>query len=129
MFMVRHITGRGGLYGFVSSHAANTFAIATFLSLVFRHLPTTVSLLVWASIVGFSRIYLGVHFPLDVLCGGAVGVAVGLVVYYAVRLAIYLLSGNGVQYYSSAYTSSGFLRDDMHILLTTMALTLVYTLF
>jgi hypothetical protein len=54
---------------------------------------------------------------------------VGLVVYYAVRLAIYLLSGNGVQYYSSAYTSSGFLRDDMHILLTTMALTLVYTLF
>lgn len=129
MFMVRHITGRGGLYGFVSSHAANTFAIATFLSLVFRHLPTTVSLLVWASIVGFSRIYLGVHYPLDVLCGGALGVAVGLVVYYAVRLAIYLLSGNGVQYYSSAYTSSGFLRDDMHILLTALSLTLAYTLF
>lgn len=129
MFLVRHIAGRGGLYGFVSSHAANTFAIATFLSFVFRHLPTTVSLMVWASIVGFSRIYLGVHFPLDVLCGGALGVAVGLVVYYSVRIAIYMLSGNGVQYYSSAYTSSGFMRDDMHILLTTMALTLVYTLF
>ena len=56
MFVIRHIAGRGGKYGFVSSHAANTFAIATFMSFVFRHRITTVCLYVWASVVGFSRI-------------------------------------------------------------------------
>lgn len=129
MFQVRHIAGRMGLYGFVSSHAANTFAVATFLSLVFRHRITTVSLVVWASIVGFSRIYLGVHFPLDVLCGSLLGVAVGVSVYWGVRFFVVKSQGAPTQYYSNAYTSSGFSKDDIHIILTTMAITLAYTLF
>lgn len=128
MFVIRHIAGRGGKYGFVSSHAANTFGIATFMSFVFRHRITTVCLYVWASVVGFSRIYLGVHFPLDVFCGAVLGVLVGLVVYVSVCFLTRKIALSSQQYYSSAYTRSGFLRDDMHLILTAMALTLVYTL-
>ena len=129
MFQVRHIAGRMGQYGFVSSHAANTFAIATFLSLVFRHRVTTICPIIWASIVGFSRIYLGVHFPLDVLCGGLLGVLIGLFVYYLIYFIVNKFLNTPQQDYSSVNTSSGFSNDDMNILLSTMALTLLYTLF
>ena len=129
MFMVRHITGRGGLYGFVSSHAANTFAVATFLSLVFRHMPTTVSLLVWASIVGYSRIYLGVHFPLDVLFGALLGVVIGMLIYALLHFISLKLNSSPQQYFSSAYTRSGFLYDDIQLILVALFLTFVYALF
>lgn len=129
MFEIRHIAGRAGQYGFVSSHAANTFAVATFMSLVFRHRLTTLCLFAWAFVVGYSRIYLGVHFPLDVFCGGMLGIVVGYLVYILLRFATIRLMPSIQQYYSTAYTRSGFLRDDMYILLTVMVLTLVYTLF
>lgn len=129
MFEIRHIAGRAGQYGFVSSHAANTFAVATFMSLVFRHRLTTLCLFAWAFVVGYSRIYLGVHFPLDVFCGGMLGIVVGYLVYILLRFATIRLMPSTQQYYSTAYTRSGFQRDDMHFLLTVMALTLVYTLF
>ena len=69
----------GGQFGFYSSHAANTFFIATFMSLLlykkFRFLPYI--LFTWAIIVSYSRIYLGVHFPLDILMGGLMGFFTG----------------------------------------------------
>lgn len=68
---------RGGKYGFVSSHAANTFALATFVSFYFNKRWIAVSILLWAAIVSYSRIYLGVHYPSDIDCGGAIGVICG----------------------------------------------------
>ena len=67
---------RGGLYGFVSSHAANTFALFTFITLIFRRTTISILMLFYACLVSYSRIYLGVHFPGDVLCGAIVGASV-----------------------------------------------------
>jgi undecaprenyl-diphosphatase len=71
-----HNYGRcGGLYGFVSSHAANTFGMATFLTLILRKKQKGIYwLFLYALVVSYSRIYLGVHYPLDVFFGALVGV-------------------------------------------------------
>ncbi len=64
---------RGGRYGFFSSHAANVFAFAGLSLLLVRRWLYTVLILIWASLIAYSRVYLGVHFPLDVLTGAAFG--------------------------------------------------------
>lgn len=64
-------------YGFVSGHAANSFALATFISLIFRNKWVTIGMLIWAACVSYSRIYLGVHYPGDVLGGAILGVLAG----------------------------------------------------
>jgi undecaprenyl-diphosphatase len=63
----------GGQFGFVSSHAANTFAFATFIALLFRNKYLTYFMLTWALVVSYSRIYLGVHYPADIFCGALLG--------------------------------------------------------
>ena len=71
-----HLYGRcGGLYGFVSSHAANTFGLATFLTLKLGKKQKAIAwLFLYALLVSYTRIYLGVHYPLDVFLGAVVGV-------------------------------------------------------
>lgn len=90
-------TGKGGHYGFVSSHAANAFAVAMFLSLMYknrrketeeenRSANQTFSILMftWAAIVCYSRCYLGKHYPGDVVCGALLGLGVGALVYFVI---------------------------------------------
>ena len=72
----------GGLYGFISSHASNTFGVAIFLLLLFRNCYFTAAVLFWAVLVSYSRIYMGVHFPGDILCGAALGVVIGYAIYH-----------------------------------------------
>lgn len=64
---------RGGRYGFPSCHAANTFALAVYMSLVFRNWRFTVAMILWACIVSYSRMYLGVHYLGDIISGAIVG--------------------------------------------------------
>lgn len=72
----------GGKYGFASSHAANTFGLATFIYLVFNTLYRYAGwLFLWALIVSYSRIYLGVHYPLDILVGGIIGILIAWIIY------------------------------------------------
>lgn len=73
---------RGGKYGFISNHAANGFGIVAFTSLLFRYKYYTITVLLWACITGYSRIYLGVHFVSDVVGGAIWGALVGISMYY-----------------------------------------------
>lgn len=76
---------RGGKFGFVSSHAANSFAAATLIALIMRHRLVTISLFTWALLQCYSRVYLGVHYPGDILGGMVVGILVGCIVWYLMR--------------------------------------------
>lgn len=69
------VHGCGGQFGFMSSHAANAFALAVFMALVLPHRFRAAKwlLMAWAAIVSYSRIYLAAHFPSDVLAGAVLG--------------------------------------------------------
>lgn len=64
-------------YSWPSCHGANTFALATLLSIVMRNKVFTAGIFIWAIVVSISRIYLGVHYPTDILCGAAFGSVFG----------------------------------------------------
>lgn len=68
---------RGGRYSFPSCHAANSFALASFIWWMIRKPRTRAFILVWALVTCYSRIYLGVHYPGDLLVGGIIGIIVG----------------------------------------------------
>ena len=78
---------RGGPFGFVSSHAANCFGIALFVAMAFRHRALTAALVCWAFIMMYSRIYLGVHYPGDILGGMVVGTLSALAALWLYRFA------------------------------------------
>ena len=72
----------GGKYGFVSSHAANTFAVASFLTAVLRESYRHIGwwLYGWAFVSSYTRIYIGVHYPGDIIGGAVLGILIGLVI-------------------------------------------------
>ena len=85
---IRVVDGCGGPFGFISSHASNCFAIAFFMALLFRNFWGFAVLFSWAVVIGFSRIYLGVHYPFDILGGMFWGLFVSLLTYKLLKLRI-----------------------------------------
>lgn len=76
--MVHIVDGyRGGAYGFPSCHAANSFALAAFVAIIFRNKRLSLAIFGWALINSYSRIYLGVHYPGDLIVGGIIGAVCG----------------------------------------------------
>ena len=79
-----HIVGgyRGGSYGFPSCHAANSFALASFLILLFANRKLSLFIFAWAVLNSYSRVYLGVHYIGDLLVGAIIGALIALVIYW-----------------------------------------------
>lgn len=80
--IIHMVTGCGGKYGFVSSHAANSFGLAMICWLLFRKKHPWVGwIFLWAVPVSYSRIYLGVHYPSDVILGAIIGMIIAWIIY------------------------------------------------
>lgn len=113
---------RGGRYGFFSSHAANTCAVATFLSLLFRNKGLTIALYSWTLLNCWTRVYLGVHYVGDLLVGLLWGAIVGILVY---KLAVKCFNKFAPQDFVNIYN-----RQRSHllvegVLLTYLAITII----
>jgi undecaprenyl-diphosphatase len=74
----------GGKYGFVSSHASNMFGLAFFMLFLVRRKWFSITIIIWASLISYSRIYLGVHYPGDVIGGAIVGSMSAVLAYWLV---------------------------------------------
>jgi len=87
--MVHIVNGHtGGRFGFASSHAGTAFALATFIYLLFKEkYKWVVWIFLWASLMAYTRIYIGVHYPGDILVGGVIGMLLGYV-FHAIAKAI-----------------------------------------
>lgn len=79
--LVHNVYNRGGMYGFFSAHAANTFTLAIISAKLFKNKAFTILVFIWAMLVSYTRIYVGLHYPGDILTGWVWGFLAGLAFY------------------------------------------------
>ena len=116
---------RGGDYGFFSAHASNTFSIAIFFCWLIRSRVLSIALVLWSLTNSWTRLYLGVHFPGDILVGLSWGALVGTGVYFFYRYLASRFTRVGV-FTSLAYTKTGYSRKDVDIPVCVLVFTLIY---
>lgn len=116
---------RSGGYSFTSSHACNSFGIFTIVSLIVRNRALSLSLLFWACINSFSRIYLGVHFPGDILCGAIAGTLVATLMYLVYGFVRKKIDCQTVRI-TANYTRSGYLVDDVRLMTASIYATFIF---
>ncbi|MBS7367483.1 MAG: phosphatase PAP2 family protein [Prevotella sp.] len=113
-------------YSFFSSHSANTFAIAVFFSLLTRSRMISISLISWAVVNAYTRLYLGVHWFSDVAIGMLWGILIGIVSYIVYNRLYYRISPHA-KYISSHYTSTGYCHTDIDMVISVLVFTLLYS--
>jgi undecaprenyl-diphosphatase len=118
---------RGGRYGFFSSHAANTFSLAIFFTLLVRSKVLSVAMILWSLLNCWTRMYLGVHFPGDILCGLLWGGVVGTGMWF-LHQHIYKKINTQDFYVSTQYTATGYQKSDVDIVICILLLTIVYAI-
>lgn len=112
-------------YSFCSAHAANTMSLAVFFSLLIRSRMITITMVIWSLVNCWTRLYLGVHYPLDVLTGILLGGVVGFLVYLFYH-RMYRRISPEIKYISNQYTSTGYDHDDIDMIMTVVMVVLVY---
>lgn len=112
-------------YSFCSAHAANTMSLAVFFSLLIRSRMITFTMIIWSLVNCWTRLYLGVHYPLDVLTGIVLGGVVGFLVYLFYH-RMYRRISPEIKYISNQYTSTGYDHDDIDMIMTVLMVILVY---
>lgn len=113
---------RGGAYGFPSNHASNGFAAATFLALLMRNRWVTLSAFLWAIGSCYSRMYLGVHYPTDILCGAMLGIVFAIIIFFLYKKAAKRLA---LPPYRDVYVSKEMFAIPVIFLLTVVTLLLL----
>lgn len=119
---------RGGKYGFFSAHACNTFSIAIFFCWLVRSWGLSFNIVIWSLVNCWTRLYLGVHFPGDILVGLIWGFTVGTAVYYFYRYITRHMRAEGRRYISTDYTDGGYERPSCDIPVAVFYFTLIIAL-
>lgn len=108
---------RPGKYGFFSAHAANTFSLALYLSLWVKNRLFFFAIISWSLLNCYSRIYLGAHYPSDVVVGLLVGAIIAVLFYLLSRKLFFKISSNS-NYVSTQYSATGYSVTDIDMVLT-----------
>ena len=103
-------------FSFFSAHSANTMGLAVFFSLLVRNWLFSVGMISWSLLNGYTRLYLGMHFPFDVLTGFIWGTISGILVYTAYYFVERKLAPKG-NFISTQYTKTGFSLVDIDIVI------------
>ena len=98
-----------------------------FFTLIFRHAPTGFILFSWAALSSYTRIYLGVHYPLDILCGSLFGMLSGTLFWFICKRACGHQSSHS-DYSTSLRTSTGYLKSSFSTFFLMASISLIYAL-
>ena len=116
---------RGGRFGFFSAHASNTFSIAVFFIWLVRSRALSIAMILWSLVNCWTRLYLGVHYPGDILVGLLWGTIVGTSVWFLYK-KLEQQSLASINLVSEQYTKTGYQHQHADIVISVLVFTLIF---